>query len=163
MALQKQPHWLIISLLYITIMGNRSFSHDVKQAAIQIDEQSILALDDILACVGFSEQTFYQNLRLWHDTGDVVKPHKTRLGRKCLIEYEDLAYLPELLHDNPDFFLDELLNVLRMNHFILIHYPTIHRELGRAGVSHKKFKCIAIKRDKAYRAALVGSMAQYTS
>ena len=73
-----------------------------------------------------------------------------------------MAYLLELLCDNPDFFLDELLNLLRTNRFISIHYTTIHRELGHAGVTHKKLERIAIERDEARRAAFVGRMAQYT-
>ena len=151
-----------LSLLYTTTMVNRTISHDVKLAAIQLYEHDILPLSDILAYVDFSKQTFYQILWLWHETGDVVKPHKTRLGHKCLIECEDLEFLLKLLHNNPDFFLDELLNLLKTNCFISIHYTTIHWELECAGVSCKKLKCIAIERSEAHRAEFVRRMAQYT-
>jgi hypothetical protein len=40
-------------------MGNRSIHRDVKIAAINLDEQNILTLKQILACVGFSRRTFY--------------------------------------------------------------------------------------------------------
>ena len=46
---------------------------------------------------------------------------------------------------NPDWFLDEFLHLLKTNHFISIHYTTIHRQLECANVSCKKLLCIAAK------------------
>jgi hypothetical protein len=56
-----------------------------------------------------------------------------------------VEYLLRLIQQNPDFFLDELLYLLKTNHFISVHYTTIHQELERAGVSHKKLKQIALE------------------
>ncbi|KAG2360598.1 hypothetical protein BDR07DRAFT_138444 [Suillus spraguei] len=42
-------------------------------AAVNLHEHQHLALEDILACVGFSESSFWRTLKLWHETGDVVR------------------------------------------------------------------------------------------
>ena len=149
-------------LSHTLTMGFRHISRDVKLAAIRLHELDLLSLEDILQCVGFSERTFYQILALWRETGDVVKPKKTRLGRPRSLDYDDLQYLLILVRDNPDYFLDELLDLLEKNRFISIHYTTIHRELERAGVSRKKLKRIALERDKNRRAAYAIEMSQYT-
>jgi transposase len=101
-------------------------------------------------------------LALWQETGDVVKPKKTRLGRPRSLDYDDLQYLLILVCDNPDYFLDELLDLLKTKHFISVHFTTIHRELERAGVSRKKLKRIASERDEDQHAAFTIKMSQYT-
>ena len=148
-------------LSHALTMGFRHISRDVKLAAIRLYELNLLSLEDILQCVGFSERTFYRILALWCETGDVVKPTKTRLGRPRSLDYNNLQYLLILVQDNPDYFLDELLDLLKKNRFISIHYTTIHRELKRAGVSRKKLKRIALERDKNQRAAYTIEMSQY--
>jgi hypothetical protein len=50
----------------------RMISRDVKLAAIHLHEHQLLSLENILACVGFSESMFWRILRLWRETGDVV-------------------------------------------------------------------------------------------
>ena len=144
------------------IMGFRHISRDVKLAAIRLHELNLLSLEDILQCVGFSERTFYRILAIWRETGDVVKPKKTHLGRPRSLDHDDLQYLLILVRDNPDYFLDELLDLLKTNRFISVHFTTIHRELEWAGVSHKKLKCIALERDEDRRAAFTIEMSQYT-
>ncbi|KAF8230388.1 hypothetical protein L208DRAFT_1476133 [Tricholoma matsutake] len=127
----------------------RKISRDVKIAALNLHESSILPLPDILACVGFSERTFYRVLKLWKETGNVV-PHRhgNCKGRPCLLHYDDIQYLLRLIRHRPDWFLDELLNLLKHNHFISSHYTTIHWELENAGISHKKLKIIAKERNE---------------
>ena len=142
-------------------MGFRHISHDVKLAAIRLHKLNLLTLEDILQCLGFSEWTFYQILALWHKTGDVVKPKKTCLGRPWPLDYDDLQYLLILVRDNPDYFLDELLD-LKINHFISVHFATIHQELEWAGVSCQKLKYISLERDEDQHAAFVIEMSQYT-
>jgi hypothetical protein len=46
-------------------------------------------------------------------------------------------------YDSPDWFLDELLCLLKTNHFISVHYTTIHRAFERMGLSTKQLKVIA--------------------
>lgn len=148
------------SLLRST-MGFRHISRDVKLAAIRLHERDLLDLDTILSCCGFSESTFYRIWKLWRETGDVVKPNHHIKGKIRLLECEDIQYLLELVRDNPDYFLDELLDLLETNRFISVHYTTIHRELERAGMSTKKLTRIAIERNEHRRAEFVGHMAQY--
>ena len=65
------------------------------------------------------------------------------------------------MHQNPDCFLDELLHLLTTNHFVSIHYTTIHQELKHAGVSFKKLKRIAKERKEHQQANFIQRMAQY--
>ncbi|TFY78726.1 hypothetical protein EWM64_g5286 [Hericium alpestre] len=117
-------------------MGFRKISRDVKIAAIRIWQRHLLQLDQILECLDFSEQTWFCILKLWHETGDLVR-------------------------QNPDYFLDELLHLLQTNRLISMHYTTIHRELERAGVSCKKLKKIAMECSKERRAEFILRMAHY--
>jgi transposase len=143
-------------------MGYRKISRDCKIAAIRLFERHLLPLEDILECCGFSERTWYRILKLWNETGDVVKPGKTRRGRIRNLDKEDVQYLLRLVRQNPDYFLDELLHLLKTNRFISVHYTTIHRELERAGMSTKKLKRIALERDEERRADFIARMAQYS-
>ncbi|KAG5649179.1 hypothetical protein H0H81_005637 [Sphagnurus paluster] len=140
----------------------RRISRDVKVAAIRLYECNIIDLDDILDCCGFSIRTFYQILKLWRRTGDVVKHGTRHHGRSRLLKREDLQYVLNLIKHNATYFLDELLHLLRTNRFISIHYTTIHHELERAGISRKRLRKIAAERDELGRAAFIGRMAQYS-
>ncbi|KAF8156685.1 Homeodomain-like protein, partial [Crassisporium funariophilum] len=126
----------------------QKISRDVKVAAIQLYERGLLALDDILDCCGLLRRTFYRILKLWRHTGNVIAPGTNRRGRPRMLDHDDLQHLLELVRENPDYFLDELLRLLETNHFISLHYATIHRELKHARISLKKLKIIALERDK---------------
>ena len=143
-------------------MGFHHISCDLKLAAIRMYETDILNLEDILRCLEFSRRTFYRIWRLWQDTGDVVKPTRSVWGKIRHLDFDDIQYLLCLIRNNPDYFLDELLEMLKTNRFISVHYATVHRELKRAGVSRKKLKRIALERDEERRAAFVERMALYT-
>ena len=69
-------------------------------------------------------------------------------GRPRLLHFDDVNYLLRLVRLRPDWFLAELLGLLKTNRFISVHYVTIHRELCRAHVSLKKLKKIASERMK---------------
>ncbi|KAJ8581059.1 hypothetical protein M405DRAFT_752371, partial [Rhizopogon salebrosus TDB-379] len=47
-------------------------SQNVTLTAIHLHEHKLLSLENILACVGFSESTFWRILKLWRDTGYVI-------------------------------------------------------------------------------------------
>ena len=128
-------------------MVMRRISH-VKLAAIRLYYTQILTLQQILDACGFSRRTFFRILKLWRETGDVVKARLLTRGMPRLLHCEDIQYLLRLIRQNPDYFLDELLHLLQTNRFISVHYSTIHRELERAGVSTKKLKRIAFERDE---------------
>jgi len=74
---------------------------------------------------------------------------------------DDIDYLLRLVRQRPDWFLDELLHLLKTNRFICVNYVTIHRTLIRAGASLKKLKKIAMERNEAGRNAFIQHMAQY--
>jgi transposase len=143
-------------------MGFRKVSRDVKIAAIKLNERGLLELQDILDCCGFSMRTWYRVLKLWRETGDVINPTKSLRGRLRSLDRNDVEYLLRLIRQNPDYFLDELLYLLKTNRFISVHYTTIHQELERAGVSRKKLKWIALERDETRHADFVRRMAQYS-
>jgi transposase len=142
-------------------MPYRKISRDVKIAAIKLYERELLPLHTILDCLDFSRRTFFRILKLWHETGDVIA-HTTGIrGRLRTLDYNDVEYLLRLIDQNPDYFLDELLYLLKTNRFISVHYVTIHRALERAGISHKKLKKVAAERNERLRADFIGRMAKY--
>jgi transposase len=120
-----------------------------------------MSLSDILECIGFSRRTFYHVVKLYRDTGDVVKAPSNRRGRPRNLLFEDVQYLIALVHHRPDWFLDELLGLMEHNRFISVHFTTIHRELVHAGISLKKLKKIAKERNEDLRADFIRQMAQY--
>ena len=67
------------------------------------------------------------------------------------------------VRQHPEWFLDELLDLLDSNRFISVHYTTIHRELEHAGISVKKLQIIAKEHDEDLRADLICQMGQYTA
>ena len=117
-------------------------------AAIRLYERDLLPLPDILDCLQFSKRTFYRILDLWRTTGNVVKRTYGIRGRPRILHYNDIDYLKRLIRHRPDWFLDELLFLLKTNWFVSAHYTTVHRELVRAGVSLKKLKKIAVERNE---------------
>jgi len=83
-------------------------------------------------------------------------------GRPRLLHFDDIDYLRQIIRARPDWFLDELLELLETNRFISAHYSTIHRELVRSGISTKKLKKIALERNENLRADYIRHMAQYS-
>jgi transposase len=102
-------------------------------------------------------------LKLWRETGDVVnrQPGKTSRGRLRALDREDIDCLLRLVKQNPDYFLDELMHLLKTNRFISVHFTSIFCELERAGLSYKKLKRIAKERNENLRAEFIARMAQY--
>ena len=139
-------------------MGYHVISRDVKIAAIRLYECELLDLEDILDCCGFSRQTWFRILRLWRETGDVVPEKLSLRGRLRNLDQEDFHYLLMLIRDNPDYFLDELLDT---NHFISVHYTTIFYELLCLNVSRKKLKKVGLERNEELRADFIAWMAKY--
>jgi transposase len=135
-------------------------SRDVKLAAIRLWEGDLLALPDILNCCNFSRATFYRIIKLWQQTGDVVSKNTSHSRSRCL-DATDIQYLIQLIEENPDYFLDELLRLLKTNRFISVHYTTIYNQLLRVGISRKRLQRIASERNEDGRANFIARIAQY--
>ena len=103
---------------------------DVKRAAIRLDECDFLNLQDILGCCGFSESTWYRVWKFWRDV--VSHPTDVR-GRVRHLDCEDVEYLLQLVHDNPDYFLDEFANLTRTNRSL--HFTTVFNKLERLALA----------------------------
>ncbi|KAJ7265184.1 hypothetical protein C8J57DRAFT_952801, partial [Mycena rebaudengoi] len=142
-------------------MVNRRISRDVKIAALNLYEHGHLSVKEILACVGFSRRTFYRILNLRCTTGNVVKERTAHSGQHRILHYNDIDYLLRLVRHQPDWFLSELLSLLRHNRFISVHYTTIHRELQRAGMSTKELTVIAAERSEPCRWDFVHTVSPY--
>ena len=138
----------------------RKISHDVKIVSVKLYERHLLDVDDILDCCNFSRRTWFQILKLWHKTGDIVSETQSLSGRLRTLEYGDICYLQFLIDDNPDY-LDELLHLLKTNQFISLHFTTVFRKLQRARVNHKKLQRIARERDEDWQIDFIRRMAQY--
>jgi hypothetical protein len=123
-SMRKYSNFCRSALLFT--IGYHKISRDCKIAAIRLFEHHLLPLEDILDCCGFLEHTWYHILKLWNETGDVIKLGKTQHG---ILDKEDVQYLLRLVQQNPEYFLDELLHLLKTNCFISVHYSTIHCEL----------------------------------
>ena len=95
----------------------RAISRDVKIAAIQPAERQLLPLKDILLCCGFSRRTFYRILKLWRETGDVINNLPVQRGGPRTLHHTDIHYLLQLIQQNPNYFLDKILKMLRMIFF----------------------------------------------
>ncbi|KAJ7585860.1 hypothetical protein C8J56DRAFT_749525, partial [Mycena floridula] len=122
---------------------------DIKIAIVNLKEHGILSNEEILDVTGVSRATFFRMLKYWHETGDVVPPksNATR-GRPCFLLHDDFDYILRLVEFRPDWFLDELLSLLKKNHFISVHYTAIYRTLERCNVSRKRLKVIALERNE---------------
>ena len=81
----------------------------------------------------------------------------------CLqaLNYDEIQYLLLLVEQNPDYFLDEMLYLLKTNQFISVHYSTVHCTLEQAGVSCKKLMKIAYEQSEPLRADFIGRMVKY--
>lgn len=141
----------------------RKISRDVKLCCVNLVEKGLMDLADILDCVGFSERTYYRVLKLYRETGDVVRRDAYRRGRYRALHFEDVDYLVRLVRHKPTWFLDELLLLLEHNRFISVHYSTIHRTLERCNISLKKLRVIARERDDDLRADFRRQMGQYSA
>ncbi|KAJ7023497.1 hypothetical protein C8F04DRAFT_1047940 [Mycena alexandri] len=141
-------------------MGFRHISCDVKIASLNLYEHGHLTLPKILDCVGFSERKFYRILNLWRTTDDVVTYKKSH-GRSRILHHDDVQYLLRLLKRSPDWFLDKLLELLKTNWFLSVHFTTIHRALERAGLSTKDLKFVADERSEPVRNEFIRQAAQY--
>ncbi|KAJ7347866.1 hypothetical protein DFH08DRAFT_699149, partial [Mycena albidolilacea] len=73
----------------------------------------------------------------------------------------DIDYLLCLICHHLDYFLDELLELLKHNHFISVHYTTIHRELEHVGMSRTILKEIAMERSEPSRMDYMWEASQY--
>jgi transposase len=140
----------------------RYISRDLKLAAVRLYERSLLELSDILDCLQISRATFFRVLALWRTTGDVVVESQSLRGKVRFLHSEDIRYLCALIDRNPQYFLDELLHLLKTNRFISLHYTTIHKQLCRAGLSCKRLRRIAAERNEQARAAFISRIAHYT-
>ncbi|KAJ8591705.1 hypothetical protein M405DRAFT_734602, partial [Rhizopogon salebrosus TDB-379] len=80
-------------------------SQDVKLTAIHLHEHQLLSLENILACVGFSESTFWCSLKFWRETGDVVSTPNRIHGRPRILQCDDVLYLIRLVRHRLEWFL----------------------------------------------------------
>lgn len=140
----------------------RKISRDVKIAAINLYEHGALSLDEILDCVGFSERTFWRILKLWRETGDVVRHNYGLPGRPRSFKFDDIDYILRLLRFRPDWFLDELLDLLKHNRLLSSNFATIYSALQATNVSRKKLKVIARERNEPRRQAFREMMKKYS-
>ncbi|KAH8828878.1 Homeodomain-like protein, partial [Flagelloscypha sp. PMI_526] len=128
-------------------MPFRHISADLKWAMVRLDESGLIDLEDILDICKISLRTYWRILKVYRETGDVVRPIEGIPGRPRKLLAEDTDYLLALVRHRPDWFLDELNDLVIENRFIRVHYATIWRELKRQGISLKQLRRIASERD----------------
>ncbi|PBK81680.1 hypothetical protein ARMGADRAFT_947808 [Armillaria gallica] len=139
-------------------------SPQVKLAAMCLYDAGHLdrgQICDAMDFMDFSVRIFFHIHALWLETGDVVAHRVGIPGQPCKLHCEDINYLLELIRFNPDFFLDELLDLLDSNHLVAVHFTTIAWELEWQGVSRKQLRKIAVEHKPHLRADFIRQMAQY--
>jgi len=115
-------------------------SKDIKIAAMHLYEDNILSKPAILDYLQISSQTFDQILALWNAMGDIVRETNGVCSHPCILHFSDIEYLKHLIQHHPDWFLNELQYLLQTNHFVAVHFTTVHQELLQGGISAKKIK-----------------------
>lgn len=118
-------------------------SPQVKLAVVHLIQQDILSVEQIADVCDVSRHTIYRVLKIFNETGDVVKPRVELSGWPCILQHDDIDYFLHLLCHNPDYFLDELLTLLESNCFVSVHFTTIHWERVHLHISTKRLWKIA--------------------
>jgi hypothetical protein len=70
-------------------------------------------------------------------TGNVVPQPVWQRGLPHKLASEDVEYIKTLILFRPEYFLDELANLLSESHLISAHFSTINHELEQTGLSKK--------------------------
>ena len=136
-------------------MGFHIVSCNVKIEAINLFIHELLPLHTILDVCGFSEKTWYCVMKLWCDTGNAINPKPSLQELVRYLNYKDGQHLLCLVQQNSNYFLDELLHMFKMNHFISVHYVTMYQGLECASRRTKKLKRITQERDEPCRADFI--------
>jgi transposase len=136
---------------YENSMPNRKIDRGLKIAAMRLYDRKILTVEEICEIVGFSVRTFWRVKNIWDETGDVIRKTHGIRGRPRLLVHDDILYLVRLVKHRPDWFLEELAELLDTNRFISVHFVTIFRTLERAGYSVKKLRKLARERSPVKR------------
>ena len=157
--------WLQLHLIKVQKLdqtGPLNTTHNLKLAAMHMHDQGILSVPDIIDCLQIGCHTCCQVLDPWRTTGNVMQ-HTNRVHSwPHLLHFDDIDYLQQIIRAHPDWFLNELLELLETNCFILAHYLTIHQELVQAGISIKKLNKIALECNENLHANYIHHMAQYS-
>ena len=74
----------------------------------------------------FSQRTFDRIHALWVRTGNVGQHNFGALGGPHALQFDDVDCLLWLIHQRPDWLLDELQFLLQTNRFIAVHSPLHH-------------------------------------
>jgi hypothetical protein len=117
-------------------------------------------------CLSFSpefpKRTGYCIQKLCHNTSDVMTTIKSFCSQLRTLNNEDFHYLAKLISSNPAYFLDKLQYLLKTNHFISVHFTSIHNLLLHHNINRKRLQQMACKRDKDTQADFIARMAQYS-
>ena len=134
---------------------------------MRIHDQGILSVGAIIIdCLQISQRTFYRILNLWVTTGDVVRHTNGIRGRPQILHHDDIDCLRHIIRHRPDWYLDELLDLLKTNRFISALSRLILRlSTGSLNVlvyQPKKLKKIAFEHNENLRADYMRHMACYS-
>ncbi|KIY45331.1 hypothetical protein FISHEDRAFT_49553 [Fistulina hepatica ATCC 64428] len=144
-------------------MPFRKIHKDVKWAAVRLYLGGVLGLHDILDCLQVSRASLFRWAKLFRETGSVAsRKNVWTHGPKRALHCTDLDCLLTMVRAHPQWFLDELSELLATNHFISVHHTTIHRELVRHDITTKALSKAAKERSALLRAHYTHRIAQYT-
>ena len=131
-------------------MGFQHVSQDLKQRALVLRDRGYNGhqIHDILGVSPRSIQRWLHNFKI-HSS--VVVPHSVDQGRPRKFNAAISHDVHTLLIESPDLYLEEILDWLAAARGVWISQTCLHENLQNAGISFKKLRKAAIKRDEEFR------------
>ncbi|KAE8231123.1 hypothetical protein CF326_g3865 [Tilletia indica] len=130
-------------------MAFRRISRELKRFALQLLQRRLISVRQLLRLRVFSRATLYR-LRIQEEQ---PPPLRGVPGRPRILDEAALAFLQELLLARPDFYLDELVDIVAIAEGVRVSRSTMHRYLERLGITLKRAHRIAKERDDDKRRA----------
>ncbi|KAJ7574054.1 hypothetical protein C8J56DRAFT_765048, partial [Mycena floridula] len=136
-------------------------SDDLKRTVVFLKNRGRDTPLEICDATGIHIQTYYQVLKQFRCTSDVLRPPAVGRGRPRRLLEADAAYLVRLSKHNCTLFLDEYQHRLEKYRHLPVSLATIHRTFTRAGINVKRLEKMAKERDPMKRADFLRRIGQY--
>lgn len=128
----------------------RHISRDLKDRCVFLRAQGYLS-DDICEILGVSASSVQRWTRYARQYGSVIPPHNPAQGRPPILNGEVAQDLHALVIENPDIYLDEMLDWLVIAHDLGLSRSALAAHLRDVGLSRKRLRKVAAERDEERR------------
>lgn len=138
-----------------------ALAEDLKTRFIPWYFDEGLTMKQIATRAQCSISTVWVTIDNYRRYGQVTNPYGSRLGRECILDYADAAYVRHLVDANPSIYLDELQEKLAVMRNLHVSIATISRSLRHLDLTHKAVTAAASERDEDLRDLWQLRMAAY--